>query len=374
MIIPTYHVAASEHTSRSEMAARYPAPYSITVIRHGWIGRYVSDHPCIAMAEAWRAHIQSQPKPPQSWCLVDVLTDEDAGSVFFMWVNEGVVQEAVQCAMDALNSVLLQRHSVFITDAARNVPLPTGITGHVIAPFEPALLAGWALKKTRKSPLIGGGLAVTALVIGAGLLYGLTPEPTTPESVSIDPYAPYRHTVSTAMTATPALNNMVALAAYSALLPQGWTLDTLALQGNQVVLRASRTATGTHTAMVAWLGAHPDLADFSRVTFDSLTMSVPLNSTLAKWEYSAVPIEPMTTHTLDTLKALGWTLTLAEETGAITQQNTMTLTKTASLADIQILATTLAPLPASITALSLVPAINGVFTTTLTLALIGTLQ
>ncbi|MGF1872015.1 hypothetical protein [Photobacterium indicum] len=286
------------------------------------------------------------------------------------------MQEAIRCPIDGVNPVLLQRHTVFITDESLNVHLPAGVTGGLTPAVDVALLSGSTLKKARQRPLIGIAIAAGALAVGAGLFYGLTPESPPPPPIPVDPYAAYRLTVSTAITATPALNNTVALAAYSELLPQGWTVNTLTLEGAAVVLRVNRTQkgsdTGKHTTLIAWLAQHPALQDFATATFDTLTVSIPLTGTLSSWANTAVPIEPMTTHALDSFLALGWTFTHSNGLGAVTQENTVTLTKAASLADIQQLANILAPLPAAMTDLSVTPSSVGVFTTTLTLTLLGT--
>lgn len=371
MIIPTYHQGSVKTTSRKEMAKRFSKPYHYTVNRKGWICHYVSDSPAFAVAEAWLHAVTSTQSPPSSWCLIEPIHDNH---VFFLWVLDGVVQEAKTCTTSSIEPVIVQRClQVYITDERLINHLPAATKDvKTLEPLTEDALKPFALKT-------GKPIDLHWLVLGGVVLMGLLASIMVQRSTSknpppVDPYIAYRLALNTATDASPAINAGVALGAYAVLLPDGWTLISIDLHGKAMVLSASRQASGERPVINAWVKQHASITAYSSVTLDTLRISLPLTASLNGWNNDIVSIEPTTTNIMDTFVSLGWTVSppiLGQ--GRISKDATFIVKKQGLyLHELQSIAKAIKDLPLSLIALQMKPTSeNGLFHLSLTLRFIG---
>ncbi|MGF1877460.1 hypothetical protein L4D77_19340 [Photobacterium frigidiphilum] len=363
--------ASSTHTNKEKLQRDHPAKYAYSVTREGSISLYTSDEPATALAEAWLKKIGRQ---VDAWCLVEALNDH---TVFFMFVSGDDVKKAITCEVNQLDTVLLLR-----SDRVFLVNLPESTLGQYgdcptatsLAPLTEAEYAPFDLKPVST-------VRWRAVVVGAVLLamcgggYALLRPQSLPESpVSpLDPYLAYRTSVSQALSAKEILQNTVALGAYGLLLPTGWPLDTISLQGDNLTLTANRSPLGTQAVIKQWLQQQNALTPFSTVTIDTLTIRIPLSATLSAWRDTIMPVGQSTTRLFDAQTTLGWTVRDVIHTDhRVSTSIQWSLTKTAMLTDIATLIDTVAMQPISISSLTLTPTQPlGRYATELSLAFTG---
>ncbi|CAG23471.1 hypothetical protein [Photobacterium profundum] len=215
--------------------------------------------------------------------------------------------------------------------------------------------------------------AVLLAMCGGG--YALLRPQSLPESPPspLDPYLAYRTSVSQALSAKEILQNTVALGAYGLLLPTGWPLDTISLQGDNLTLTANRSPLGTQAVIKQWLQQQNALTPFSTVTIDTLTIRIPLSATLSAWRDTIMPVGQSTTRLFDAQTTLGWTVRDVIHTDhRVSTSIQWSLTKTAMLTDIATLINTVAMQPISISSLTLTPTQPlGRYATELSLAFTG---
>ncbi|WP_318419567.1 hypothetical protein [Photobacterium leiognathi] len=368
MRVPNYHMGALKNTSKREMATRFPGVYSYTIVRQGWVCRYVSDEPSTANAEAWLQRVLAMENHPDSWCVIHRIDDE---SVFFVWVLNGVVQKAVSCAPTEIDSIVLQRcGGVFLTNTQDQAYLPEDKYQQVVEPLSEKELAPFVLtKQAGKAWLIP--VAMMGLSVIGGALYQQMQPP--PEPVMVDPYLVYKQSVANAIAAEPVLLNAVSLGAYAALLPDGWSLTGIHLSGKQLLLTTNREKWGERAVIEAWLNANPALKKYAEVRWDGMNITVPMTQTLTDWQSKITPVLPLTDSFKDRLIAIGWEVADASSLPGVTSQ---TLSFKASknnavLADLQSIANWMETLPMGVTGLEMKPSSLGRYTTSLTLTVIG---
>ncbi|WP_305840134.1 hypothetical protein [Photobacterium leiognathi] len=368
MSVPNYHMGALKNTSKREMASRFPGVYSYTIVRQGWVCRYVSDEPSTANAEAWLQRILSMENHPDSWCVIHRIDDE---SVFFVWVLNGVVQKAVSCGPTEIDSIVIQRcGGVYLTNNQDQVYLPEGQYQQIVEPLSEKELVPFALtKKAGKAWLIP--VAVIGLSVIGGALHQQMQPP--PEPVMVDPYLVYKQSVSNAIAAEPVLLNAASLGAYAALLPEGWLLVDIKLMNRQLILHAKREPLGERSIIEAWLNANPALKKYAVVSWKGINVTVPMTQTLTDWQNKITPVMPLTDSFKDRLIAMGWEVAEASSLPGVTSQTlSFKASKTnAVLADLQSIANWMETLPMGVTELEMKPSSLGRYTTSLTLTVIG---
>jgi hypothetical protein len=210
-------------------------------------------------------------------------------------------------------------------------------------------------------------------VCGGGYaLLRAQPQPD-PLTSPIDPYLAYRTAVSHALSAKEVLHNTVALGAYGLLLPTGWPLDSISLQGDTLTLSANRSPTGTQSVINQWLQLQTALTPFSTVTMETLTIRIPVRTTLSTWRDTIMPVGQSTSRLFDAQTTLGWTVHDVNPTlHRVSTSTQWSLTKTATLTDLTTLMDTVALQPISISSLTLTPTQPlGRYATELSLAFIG---
>lgn len=154
--IPSYVVTQS--LSRWQLGRRYPAKYSLTVERGGWVARYYSETACVAKGEAWFDALNKE--DVTQWALIEA--EEDQEHALFMWVREGVIREIKTLPINEVDSFHLALCEVVYTTH------PQGKTlwpHHNVEVVSPPMAAAPALRPNRTAVLaVGGALALSALV------------------------------------------------------------------------------------------------------------------------------------------------------------------------------------------------------------------
>lgn len=368
MSTPNYHMGALKNVSKREMATRFPGVYSYTVVRQGWVCRYVSNEPSVAEAEAWLVRIIALENHPQSWCVIHRMDDEH---VLFVSGLKDVIQKAVRCLPMNIDAIVLQRSdSVFITHAQDAVCVPEGKEYHLVEPLTDKEQAPFTLKKQSGHAWVIPAVLVGLLAVG-GVSYHMMQPP--PPPVMVDPYLVYKQSVSNAVAAEPVLLNAASLGAYAALLPDGWTLTEITLVGSQLILQTKREPLGERSIIAAWLAANPALKKYAVVSWDGMNVTVPMTQTLTDWQNKITPVLPLTDSFKDRLIAMGWEVTEPSSLPGVTSQTlSFKASKTnAVLADLQSIANWMETLPMGITELNMIQSSLGRYTTSLTLTVIG---
>lgn len=375
--IPAYRLGALKTISKREMAKRFPAMFSFTVERNGWIGRYTSDVPAFASAEAWVDRISKQNEPPQSWCVLEPHADNE---IYMVAVYQQVVQKAVICSLATLLAdVTLQRcEQVFVTDEVLIGHLTDDRTYQVVRALSTAELAPFALKKHASIlPWIIAGVATITVATGIG--FWQTPEqlpaPEPEMEVVVDPYLVYRTSLSQSADAGKVLNQAVGLGAYGALLPDQWPLQSIEFVSGQLRLSANRQVSGKHSVMQAWLNGHSALETagcHSVLDVQSFTLLCPTPITLARWQGSLASTASITSSLRDALIALEWMIEPSDNTYPQPYVTPLSFSKAnASLSEIKYVAQLLAETPVGIHSFTMKPIPPGYYTIGLVLNVFG---
>ncbi|AEH16350.1 hypothetical protein [Shewanella baltica] len=375
--IPAYRLGALKTISKREMAKRFPAMFSFTVERNGWIGRYISDVPAFASAEAWVDRISKQDEPPQSWCVLEPHADNE---IYMVAVYQQVVQKAVICSQATLLAdVTLQRcEQVFVTDEVLIGHLTDDRTYQVVRALSTAELAPFALKKhVSILPWIIAG--VTTITVATGIGFWQTPEPLpAPEpemEVVVDPYLVYRTSLSQSADAGKVLNQAVGLGAYGALLPDQWPLQSIEFVSGQLRLSATRQPLGQHSVMQTWLNGHSVLETagcHSVLDVPSFTLLCPTPITLARWQGSIASTSAITLPLRDALIGLEWMIDTSDNSYPQPYVTPLSFSKAnASLSELKYVSQLLAETPVGIHTFTMKPTAHGHYTIRLVLNVFG---
>lgn len=346
-------LSKSSTANREWQKKKETALFSYTVTRGSIVTRYTSDVPSFALAEAWLQHVGNR---EHNWCLLELLPD---GRIFFMAISQNDVKKAVECnVLDTVDLVLLQRSEIvfsvgFAEDTVRfhDIEITT----------QPALPAGaltqYALKSTQPSrwPRIALGVAVVLLLPAAGftfLTFSKMPEPI----VITDMFSDYRTLMGDARAGDSIISNAQALAAYGLLLPSGWELSNIIRHGNTLIMNVVRTPDGLVPVIEQWLTQHSVLRPYANVTFDFLTITLPLTATLAPLEGVIRPSSLSVMALQNAALSLGWAVTSVASYGTTHKTSTWTLIKPKMrISELTAIMTAIQSQPITVTALTLTP-------------------
>lgn len=378
MNVPKYRLGAVKHTSKFKLAKKFPAPFSYTIKHKGWIGRYFSDSPGFAAAEAWRARWEKQETSEdgqeklKSWCLLD--TTDSLDSVFYIWVQDGVVRRATETHPNELDNIwLIRSEVVFVTDPTLEKYLPDEVKATLCEPLTEQELAPFALKAPA-AWLNNFRLLFIPLLLGISALiwwYSSTPPPAPPPKP--DPEIAFRHAMATQLAAGSVIAEAVTLGAYGELLPTGWSFNGVHFRGEKLTLSAKREESGLRSVIDSWLNTHSALLPLANLSDKGLTLSHSQLRRLSN-DIDRVPFSATAVALSDTLIKLGWQL--GEPTEGIfagMAKSTMMITnKSAALSDLQSLSQLLSSLPVAIEQLNMnVTPLPGQFNSSITLVLLG---
>ncbi|MDI5833714.1 hypothetical protein [Shewanella xiamenensis] len=376
-LIPAYRLGASKTISKREMAKRFPATFSYTVERNGWICRYTSDVPAFASAEAWVDRISKQDEPPQSWCVLEPHADNE---IYMVAVYQQVVQKAVICSLATLHNdvTLLRCDQVFVTDEALIGHLTHERSYQVVRALNTAELTPFALKKQASIlPWVIAG--VTSFTIGIGLWLWQTPEsipaPEPEMEVVVDPYLVYRTSLSQSAEAAQVLNHAVVLGAYGALFPDQWPMQTIEFNSGQLRLSANRQPLGQHSVMQAWIKAHSALevsGCHSVLDVQSFSLLCPTPMTLGRWQGSLASTSAITLPLRDALIGLEWMIDASDNSYPQPYVTPLSFSKAnASLSELKYVSQLLAETPVGIHTFTMKPTTHGHYTIRLVLNVFG---
>lgn len=360
MNIATFFKASTQTISKESFKRQHPAPYIYLTIRHGFYALYTSQEPSYALAEAW---LKKRNETDSHWGLIQPLED---GRLFSMFVNKGDVIKAQVGTFEQLDSVLLTRClTVYLVEKKKLIALldtsqHQGLLHYSVESLEPLTeneLAPFALKKVKVVPtktLIG--LLIGALIgMGGFYLFSHEQKKESPPP-PIDPYLAYRTAINQAYSIPEMLQKTLSLGTYGLTLPYGWQFKTLSLQDDMVTLAAIRTENGQRPVITAWLNQHEQLKPYSHITLDTLTINIPLQTTLAQWNNKIMATEPSLSSAIDTLVALGWKVTdLTNDNGIVSTTSRWMITKDTTLSELSIFNQIFEKLPVTITQLEIIP-------------------
>ncbi len=376
-LIPQHVVTADSTASPWKLRRQFPGKYHLTVRRDGWITRYYSDKPSIAVSEAWADKLsrasepEAQENSPSSWCLID---SSEKDVVFFMSVRGGVVREARSLPFDELDRLKLKLGDVvyvalgFVQHFPGEDVTTWGCQNVELVPvLEPHERQAYQLKPNRLTAmvLLGAGVLLAGAVSG-GLWFAHqheAPKQAVPQVV--DDYQAYRSSMRNGLSAGEGMEHLLSLTAKGTLAPFGWTLDNVTLKGHDMVATINRDALGTRAPMKLWLtqqSSDPTWRAQSQLAVNKLTLTEPMKVTLNEWVDEIAPYE-VADKLMDILIKLGWDFSkTSEKPTPITNTLDMPLKKASvTLGEFQSLATMFNPLPISLEALKLTPNGDGTY-------------
>lgn len=367
MQIPSLHKASTKHISKETFKKQFSETYSYLITRNGFYTLYSSRVPCIALAEAWLQKIGVR---DENWCLIESINDEEC---FFLFVSKNDVVQAKQCHITPVELLLIQRSKqVFTVGNVTQLPIDVAIIETPPLTEEEQRL--FALKTTKKWPIKTLVGVFSACCVAIVSVLALTPEPKPIEQpVPIDRYLAYRLAVNNAFSADEIFRQAVVLGGYGLSLPIGWHFHSIALQGDTLILTANRTENGQRAVINTWLSQHPALADYATVTLDSMTVAMPLHTTLQVWNDKIMPVEPSLTSVIDAFIALGWKISSVHHVdGLVSITTSWTADKVTTLSELSSLTDMVSTLPISLSAMTLTPStVFGQLTITMQLSFIG---
>lgn len=372
-LIPQHVVTADSTASPWKLRRQFPGKYHLTVRRDGWITRYYSDKPSIAVSEAWADKLSRASEPeaqedsPSSWCLID---SSEKDVVFFMSVRGGVVREARRLPFDELDRLKLKLGDVvyvalgFVQHFPGEDVTTWGCQNVELVPvLEPHERQAYQLKPNRLTAmvLLGAGVLLAGAVSG-GLWFAHqheAPKQAVPQVV--DDYQAYRSSMRNGLSAGEGMEHLLSLTAKGTLAPFGWTLDNVTLKGHDMVATINRDDTGLIATAKGWLQLK-GLTDQAVMNIDSLTLKEPMQASLSEWVDEIVPYE-VSEKLLDILIKLGWNANGSKRNDLkYTTVLDMKLKKASvTLGEFQSLATMFNPLPISLEALKLTPNGDGTY-------------
>ncbi|TOH16489.1 hypothetical protein [Vibrio parahaemolyticus] len=376
-LIPQHVVTADSTASPWKLRRQFPGKYHLTVQREGWITRYYSDKPSIAVSEAWADKLsrasesEAQEGSPSSWCLID---SSEKDVVFFMSVRGGVVREARSLPFDELDRLKLKLgDGVYVAPGfVHHFPdedVTTWGCQNVafVSALEPHERQTYQLKPNRLTTVVLLGTSVLlAGAVSGGLWFAHQQE--APKQVVqqvVDDYQAYRSSMRNGLSAGEGMEHLLSLTAKGTLAPFGWTLDNVTLEGRNMVATINRDALGTRAPMKLWLtqqSSDPTWRAQSQLAVNKLTLTEPMKVTLNEWVDEIAPYE-VADKLMDILIKLGWDFSKAvEKPTPITNTLDMPLKKdSVTLGEFQSLATMFNPLPISLEALKLAPNGDGTY-------------
>lgn len=367
MQIPSLHKANTKNISKETFKKQFSNTYSYLTTRNGFYTLYSSRVPSIALAEAWLHKIGSR---DENWCLIESINDEEC---FFLFVSKNDVVQAYQCRISPVELLLIQRSKQVFT-VGNITQLPIDVTAIETPPLTEDEQGPFALKTTKKWPIKTIVGVCTACCVAIVSVLALTPEPKPAvPPVPIDQYLAYRLAVNHAYSADEIFSQAVVLGGYGLSLPIGWRFHSIALQGDTLLLTANRTENGQRAVINAWLSQHPTLADYASVTLDSMTVVMPLRTTLQAWNDKIMPVEPSLTSVIDAFVALGWKISAVNhQDGIVSITTSWTADKVTTLSELSSLTHMVSILPIALSAMTLTPsAVFGQLTITMQLSFIG---
>ncbi|EGQ7795971.1 hypothetical protein I6Y99_004592 [Vibrio parahaemolyticus] len=372
-LIPQHVVTADSTASPWKLRCQFPGKYHLTVQRGGWITRYYSDKPSIAVSEAWADKLsrasepEAQEESPSSWCLID---SSEKDVVFFMSVRGGVVREARSLPFDELDRLKLKLGDV--------VYIAPGFVHHFpdqdittwgcqnvefVSALEPHERQAYQLKPNRLTAmvLLGAGVLLAGAVSSGLWLAHQQEAPKQAVQQVVDDYQAYRSSMRNGLSAGEGMEHLLSLTAKGTLAPFGWTLDNVTLKGHDMVATINRDDTGLIATAKGWLQLK-GLTDQAVMNIDSLTLKEPMQASLSEWVDEIAPYE-VSEKLLDILIKLGWNANGSKRNDLkYTTVLDMKLKKASvTLGEFQSLATMFNPLPISLEALKLTPNGDGTY-------------
>jgi len=354
--MPSFIQGSAKFTSKSKIRKNNNDSYSLTFVERGWVCHYTSAAPSFAYGHAWLKAINKRyTSTPTSWCLLHEL---EPGQLYFIWVKDGVVEEAQKCTANAINGMAIQRvETVYLigTDISALAALAGATKTQEITALTSEELKGFALKQTKAVDVrVLALLVIITIFLSAFVLLNQDTEAVKQVSV-IDPLQAYSAEVNQSLSASVAIDNAVNLTAYGALAPNGWQFKGVFLQSDALILNIDRKANGLRHIITEWINTHPALEKLSVISTDAVVINTPLSRGLSNWERRTIPIDALTNNIIDAAVMQGWHI----DSNAITTQGNMTLSALrltkpdATLSELRSFANLLKPLPARITELNL---------------------
>lgn len=376
-LIPQHVVTAVGTASPWKLRRQFPGKYHLTVQREGWITRYYSDKPSIAVSEAWADKLsrasepEAQEESSSSWCLIDSC-EKDV--VFFMSVRGGIVREARSLPFDELDRLKLKLGDVvyvapgFVQHFSNEDVTTWGCQNvEFVSALEPHESQLYQLKPNRLTMivLLGTGVLLAGAVYGGFWFTHQQDAPKQAVPQVVDDYQAYRSSMRHGLSAGEGMEHLLSLTAKGTLAPFGWTLDNVTLKGHDMVATINRDEFGTRAPMKLWLAqqaSDPTWRAQSHLAVNQLTLTEPMKVTLVEWVDEIAPYE-VADKLMDILIKLGWDFSkAAEKPTPITNTLDMPLKKASvTLGEFQSLATMFNPLPISLEALKLTPNGDGTY-------------
>jgi hypothetical protein len=354
--MPSFIQGSTKHTSKSKLRKNNNDLYNLTFVERGWVCHYTSAEPSFAYGHAWLKAISNRRSAsPKSWCLLQEL---ERDQFYFIWVKDGVVEEANKCTANGIDNMAMQRVEIVYlvaTDITGLSELVGDVKTLKIKPLTTDELKGFALKKTKKIDVRLLILPVIVIIgLGTFMLFGQDEEVVKQVSI-IDPLQAYSAEVNQSLSANIAIDNAVNLAAYGALVPNGWKFKGVFLQSDALILSIDREANGLRHIITEWINAHPTLEKLSAISTNAVVINTLLSRGLNNWERRTIPIDALTNNIIDAAVMQGWHI----DSSAVTTQGNVTLSALrltkpdATLSELRSFANLLKPLPARITELNL---------------------
>ncbi|WP_079324291.1 hypothetical protein [Vibrio sp. L85] len=367
--IPNHVIASSQTTSAFKLSRKFPAKFTYTTKKNGWLVHYYSDLPgCVALSEVWLKKITDfYEESAPCWSLI---TPYQGDSVFFMLVRDGVVRESIVLPVGDLDEVdLACSDTIYMTEPSEvNVAYAQvrkrlneiGLNDRVcsIHPLNDNEYLGFELnaKRSYKMATIFTSLAV--LLIALLLIWSPTKQDAkqTQEEQVIDEYLGYRSQMKTTLPAFEAINSAFRMASYGVLLPKGWSLNQITLNGHQVIATVMREKEGLYSVAQTWLEMHSDLKPFATLYPDRLLITQSISTTLNHWE-NQIPTYGSIQPLIDKLVVQSWGVDSFKESKSATfTALEMTVRKEdVYVNELQSLVNTFSELPIGINSIAIAP-------------------
>lgn len=357
VVIPEYLQGSLKHTSKSKIKAANPSKYSLTFSRGEWVCHYTSESDSYAYGHAWFAAINKSYSPPDSWCLIKELQQ---GQLYFVWVKNDVVEVAKKCTPNSIDALAMQRadkiyfcglDSEFITSIVNGADL------QVIPDICDDDLKGYALKSSKKVNwrIIAAVVFTLFIILSFSYSQLASPENRVIQRTVVDPYADYKKVIEESLSASVTIDNAVNLAAYAALVPDGWSFSGVILQGSTVNLNIDRLPHGLRLTMVKWLESHKPIKSLGLINNDTAVINVPIQRGLNGWESKIQPVDDLSNKIKDLAVVQGWVVKSHTQTekGNFKIQELALLNDNLTLYELRSISRLLASYPVSIKNLNL---------------------
>ncbi|HGS5795390.1 TPA: hypothetical protein ACMD0V_004451 [Vibrio parahaemolyticus] len=290
--------------------------------------------------------------------------------MFFMLVRDGVVRESIVLPVGDLDEVdLACSDTIYMTEPSeimvayaqvRKRLNEIGLNDRVcsIHPLNDDEYLGFELNAKRSYKMVSIFTSLAVLLIALLLIWSPTKQDAkqTQEEQVIDEYLGYRSQMKTTLPAFEAINSAFRMASYGVLLPKGWSLNQITLNGHQVIATVMREKEGLYSVAQTWLEMHSDLKPFATLYPDRLLITQSISTTLNHWE-NQIPTYGSIQPLIDKLVVQSWGVdSFKESKSAIFTALEMTVRKEdVYVNELQSLVNTFSELPIGINSIAIAP-------------------